>query len=431
MSMNAGTKKKIIGVAVLAAVIIGGSFWTGWRTEQRFRDSIEEMDKLGVQVSLLDYRRGLFSATARTEVLTPTFGTLSFSHSIWHGPLLAFASSASIRSELMLSENLTAQLRAAFGDDPFKGKTPLTVTSTFGLFGGNSFHIVSPKFEAVVEKDQTKLSWGGLDGKITLGSDYSKVKADVVLDGLSVESREIQIQMGRTSFQSDIKKPSGYEILYVGTSNLALDKLSFHATAKESDSIRALTVENFSSKNTTSINKGALDIKIQFGADTLDIDDKPEFSIKKLGLTFLYENIDGKAIEAFSKDSPHTDRQKTIQESLLRKPSFSVKDVSATWPEGVTTGNFRIAYIGDGDIDKFSPADLNADLQISLPTALFHRLLADQFPVQADNLNALIEKGILIEKDGVLTIDASFKDNVLNLNGKQEPLEALRSELGF
>ncbi|MDR2244712.1 MAG: YdgA family protein, partial [Burkholderiales bacterium] len=64
-----GTTKKIIGAVTLIALvfIIGGSYWTGKGAEKTFRAGAAEIAKHGVWIKQIDYRRGLFSATARTE----------------------------------------------------------------------------------------------------------------------------------------------------------------------------------------------------------------------------------------------------------------------------------------------------------------------------------------------------------------------------
>jgi len=448
MGMNAATQKKIIGITVLAAVIfIGGSYWTGQSTEQTFRDGIEEMAGYGVKVSLLDYQRSFFSATARTEWLTTLFDdepvTLTFNHSIWHGPLLAFLSTASVRTELILPEELTGLLRKTFGSDPFKGKPPLTVTTAFGFAGGSSSRIVSPKFEATAKEGKVKQSWDGFDGKITTSSGYSKIKATITLDGLTVGSNEDLFRAGRTTFQSVMKRPDGYELLYVGTSSLTVDKLSFRGVEKDSGSIRAFTAENVYDESSTTINNGALGIEIRIGADTIVMDDQSDSPIKNPRLTFLCENLDARTFEAFSKAMRHQGGQQetlpVLQELLRYQPVFSVKNASANWPEGAMMGNARIAYVGDGNIAKFSLADLGVDLQLSLPVALINRLLAEQTArglaekskQQIAMFNTMIKNGVLVEEDDVLTVDASLKDGVLVLNGTPKPLGVLEGVLDF
>jgi len=444
--MNGGADvltKNIIGVVIFAiTVFIGGSYWAGKSTEQAFRDGIKEMAGYGIDVTLLDYQRGIFSATAHTEWVTTLFGdepvTLSFNHSFRHGPILAFSSAASARSELTLPEELATLLRETFGTDPFKGKPPLTITSTFGLGGGSVSRIISPKTEASGE-NQTKLSWGGLDGEITIGSSYSKIAAKAVMGGLTVSNSEDRLQTGHATFQSEMKRLDGYELLFVGTSSFVLDRLSFHGV--DSDSIRTFTIKNVHGETDTTINNGVLGIKVRVDADTAIMDDTSDFPINKPGLTFLYENIDAQALDAFSKAKRHqNNQQENALMALLRyQPVFSVKDASASWLEGMTTGDIRIAYVGNGNISKFSLADLDVDVQLSLPVALINRLLAEQTArglaekskKQINMFNTMIINGVLVEDDDALTVDATLRDGALSLNGIPKPLGVLEGVLDF
>ncbi|MCL2160711.1 MAG: YdgA family protein [Betaproteobacteria bacterium] len=468
------SKKKIIGAAVLAAVVsIGGTYWASKSTENRFRESMESVEKIadyGIKVTVLDYQRSFFSATARTEwVLKDTREeteeqsgkkplTLTFNHSIKHGPLLAFASAARIHSELVPTAEFTNSLVEAFGSDPFDGKTPLTVVSTFGLAGGSHDRFILPKFDASISpktddsaetddsspKVQTQVSWGGLNGEITTNSSYSKIKTKIELGGLTLaENVQNQpegnlLQMGRASLQADLAKPSGYENFFIGTLNIAMDKLSFRNTDKDTGEIQSFALENVNTETDTSLKKGGMNTKIRFGANMLQMEGKSQFAIDKLGVTLMYENVDANTVEAISglaKNAQDEEQrqqelflvlQKQAEPLLKRKPTFSIKDLNVTTQEGVTKGNLRIAYMGNGDPDQLSPNDLAVDFKFNVPNALLVRLFEDK---ASESISSLVEEGVLIEKDGILSIDASFKKGALTLNGKQESLEALQGLL--
>jgi uncharacterized protein YdgA (DUF945 family) len=453
-------KKKTIAAstALLAVVFVGGSYWTGKSTERTFRDSMEEMANLGIKVTILDYKRGIFSATAHTEWVLPRSkedqAALSFNHSIRHGPLLALASSARIHSELTLSNESTALLIDTFGSNPFGSKTPLTIKTTFGLFGGNHTRIISPKLDAATGEDQTRFSWGGLDGEISLNSDYSKIKAKIVIDGLSVsenvqdQPNQNQLQMGRVTFQTNMKKPREFERLFVGTSKLVLNKLSFRDIDKNTGAINNFVLENVRGETGTAITNGGLDIKVRFDADTLMVGDKSETTINKPEVTLQYENLDAYVLETIARTAQNQEQEQTREATILalqkqmgtllrRKPAFSAS-LKAGLPEGATNGNFRIAYAGDAT-SQFSTNDLALDFQFSLPIAPISRLLEEQASrgaveqakaeKQVASINSLIDKGVLVEKDGFLNVDASLKSGALSLNGRTESLEVWRGLL--
>ncbi|MDR2209004.1 MAG: YdgA family protein [Azoarcus sp.] len=466
---NTGTKKIIgvISVAVLGgAIFVGGSYWAGISAEQQFHDNAKQFSQLGPMLSdqlsaqlgtelkldtkmtVIEYKRGIFGATARTEfVLGPSEGgedsvTVPFNHDIRHGPILSFGSMAHVRSELVLPEKVIADLVEKFGKDPFDGKAPLTVESTFSFLGGGGadVRIISPKVE--FEAEDTRISWGGLDGKITANSDISKFKSDLVMNDLSITktdpdrpSRQEQFQMERLTLKFDTEKPKGFQKLFVGTSSLAAKKLSFQGpdTANE---IRSFVLENAYIKTDTKLKSEEITINSKLGADTytFSTDGKSKTTIDKPEVTFLFENLDASALDKVMQAAQGQDEyalsstvKQHLGDFLKRKPVFAIKNLRAGTPEGVTKGDFSIAYTGNGDPEKLSPTnlavDLEVDLKFSFPADLVSRLGGED---GAAALLVLGSQGILVEKKGILGLEASYKKGVLTLNGKETSLEDLK-----
>ena len=451
ITRNITAKKKVIGAILLVvAVFVGGSYLFGISTEKMFRKNMAEITWHGIKASVTDYRRGIFSATARTEWVLARPGKepliLSFNHHILHGPFLTPPSTANIRSELIPSKELSALLVDTFGSDPFGGKVPLTIELALGWGGRNHIHVVFPKFETPARETKARFSWGGLDGRITVDSNLSKIKARVVLGGLSMTgSDENQIQMDHLAFQTDMKKAGDHAFFFVGTSNFTLNKLSRQGADRKHDASLDVVFEKARGETDTTFKDGALNLKIRLDADSIIMGDRPKTAIDKPGATFLYENIDAGALETFlramlsqnGEEDPLLVLQGQAGALLQRKPAFSIKDVSASGPEGASSGNFRFAYTGDGNLDQFSLADITVDLQFNLPVAPINRLLeeqgsrgyAEEAKKQIETIDAMINKGALIEKDGILSADASLKSGNLSLNGHMESLEILQELL--
>jgi len=437
------TKKKIVAAVVLAlAALIGSSYWVGKSTEKTFRENMEEIARHGGKVTITDYRRGFFGATARTDwvLVGPEEEsiTLSFNHSIRHGPLLTLPATANIRSELMPSESLTALLVDTLGGNPFGSKTPLTIKSTFGWSGAHHAQITLPKFEIPA------LSWGGLNGEITVNADRSILKVKVVMPGLSmIENNENQLQIGRITFQTNMRRAKGYEFVFTGTSHLVLNKFLLLMT-ENTGVTHGFAFENARAEASSTLKNVALNMQIRVSADSVAVGGKSETTIDKPKATFLYENIDPRALETILRVAQNQNEEELLlalaaqAEALLqRKPVLSIKDVSASGPEGATTGNFRIAYTGDGNLDQFSLADVVVNLQFSLPIAPINRLLEEQASQgytektkeYVSMINAMINSGFLTEKDGILSANASLENSALSLNGQPKSLEVLQELL--
>lgn len=455
--MKVGTKEKIVGaIVVTAAVATGSSYWIGSQVEEGFRESVDWAARYGVTVSVVDYQRGFFGATARTDVVLQMASaedpsvteavTVPFIHNIRHGPLRALGVSARIHSEAQLAEEGSAHLNEMFGADPFEGKAPLVAKTVVGLGGRRHSRIVSPKFEAVMNEDQTKVFWDGLNGEIDFDSSLSHKKTNIVVGGLSfMRGDEDIFQTGRITFKSDMTLVKGFERVYTSTKDFVLEKFRFQGKS-DSGAIRNVEFENFRFKGGMAVKDGALNMEIEFDADKMLVEGEAKETADNLKLVFLLENIDAKAYDDILQAV--LDGQEENEEAkmalLQRKPVFSVKEASGRWPEGLATGSFRIAY--DGDAKDPSAVGLSGDLQLVLPRALVLRHLSSQVSVEItdsledgeevnvseettkqvdEQMAAMLEKGIFAEKGDTLVVDAHFRSGELNINGKQQPIERL------
>ncbi|MDR2926049.1 MAG: YdgA family protein [Azoarcus sp.] len=486
--MKTGTAPKIIAAIAIAAVaLMGASYLAGSHIEQEFREDVAWMASHdwavsnNVEINLVDYQRGAFTASARTDLViqvpsqeensaTETL-TVPIIHSIRHGPLLAMMSAARIHSEVQLTEEHIARITAFFTANPFVGKSPLVFDTSLGWGGGIRSRIVSPKFEAVIKEDQTKLSWGGLDAEIAADSSLKWQEMDVVLDGLSlVRNDEDFFQLGRVAFKSDIALAEGFERVFTGTTGIALDKLHFRVKG-ENGAVRGAVFENFRIAGEASVKDGALGTEVKLNADKFIMESDTKEVIDAFKLSLLLENIDAKAYDAILQAvQKNQARQEEEQESgeedqealqavlvvfqeqagalLRRQPAISIKDMSMRWAEGMMTGNLRIAYMGDGNPDTLSEANLFGDLQLTMPRALAIRhmtvdaskRIADTLEDGEENevdvgketteevnreLAALLEKGIFVEKGNILSADAHLRNGTLDINGKPQPFQSL------
>lgn len=486
--MKTGTAPKIIAaIAVATVALTGASYLVGSRVEQEFREDVEWLGSHGwaadnnITINLVDYQRGVFAASARTDLVFQLPSqedssateqvTVPVIHSVRHGPLLAMFSAARIHSEVQLTEEHIARITATFAANPFVGKSPLVFDTSLGWGGGVRSRVVSPEFEAVIKEDQTKLSWGGLDGKITLDSSLSWQEMDVVLDGLSlVRNDDDFFRLGRVAFKSDIALAEGFERVFVGTTGIVLDKLHFRERG-ENGAIRGTAFENFRIAVEASVKDGALGTEVKFDADKFIMENDTKEIIDAFKLTLLLENIDAKAYDAIllamqknqgsqEEQLGGEEDQEAIQQAavavlqeqagalLQRQPALSIKEMNMRWPEGMMTGNLRIAYVGDGNPDNLSESNLSGDLQLTMPRALVIRhMTADTSRRIADTLEdgeenevdvgketteevnkeiaALLEKGIFIEKGNILSAEARLRNGILDINGKPQPLQSL------
>lgn len=422
---------KIAGVSTLVAVVLAlfsATYLAGKQVEQIFREGVDLATENGADVSIVDYQRGLFGATARTDVVfrvpsaeDPTTldpVTVPFIHSIRHGPLatLSLAAAARVHSEAQPVEDNMEQVKEVFGGD----KLPV-LDAVIGWAGGlNLLHVVSPKIETTVK-------------------------------GLT--------------FKNDITLVEGFKRVFTGTASFMLDELQFWEK-KNNGAIRVVQLENFRITVDTSVKDGVMDTgTLKFEVDKIITEGEEKEVVDSLKLAFQLENIDAKAMDVFlqtmleyqeEQDQEQEQEQElspeqTIALFLQRKPVFSIQEASAVWPEGAVAGSFRIAYVGDGNLNasfENNLSSLSSDLKMELPRTLVIRHINSQVSKEIDDaledgeesevnvekekaeqagkqIAMLLEKGIFVEKGKALSVEGRLRNGELNLNGKPQPLEIL------
>jgi uncharacterized protein YdgA (DUF945 family) len=440
--MNVGRKEKTIGALVATAVIlIGGSYWNGIRIEQSFRENVEWASNYGATVSVVDYQRGIFSASARTDwvfqmasgeegAATTVPVTVSVIHSIRHGPLPVLTAAAHIHSEAQLTEDNAEYLNEFFADDPLP-----VLDAVIGWTGGLNLHFVSPKSETTIKN---------------------------------------------ITFKSDATLVEGLKRVYTGTASVMLDR--FHFLGKsDNGAIRSVEIKNLRVTANASVKDGALGTwTVKLDTDKFVVEGEKKEIVDNLKLAFLLKNLDVKVVDALLQDTPDDEesQEQTVMLLLQHKPAFAIEEVRARWPEGMVAGSFRIAYEGDGNLNPNAPlapapaanlsadlyggdgnnlnfntplapiVSLSVDLQMTLPRALVIRHMSSQASEEitdtleggeenevnveketkeqvSKQMATMLNDGVFVEKGDTLSVDAHLRNGELNLNGRPEPLGVL------
>ena len=451
-----------VAVAVAVVVLNISSYWVGSRVEQQFRESMDLLTRYGdehdFKVIVVDYQRSVFSATARTDLVlkmtsqnTPSVAEeviVPIIHNIRHGPVFALAAAARIRSEA--TEEGIAQYRKIFGADSSEDEVLPVFETVVGLTGKKHLHVSSPGLEATFKGIQIREDQG--DGEIR----HPGLVLDIVIDGPSrIEHDEGILLAGRLTFKSSMAPATGFKRVYVGTTDLVLDKIQLQWKG-ENGAVRNLESENFRVSVDASIKDGAMDTEVKFDADKISVEEETKETADSLKLTLLMENFDVSAYDAILQTMDQDDQTAEVLEKqreilLRRKRAFHIKEASGRWPEGVATGSFRIVYEGEAKPDDLSISNLSGlsgDLQLVLPRALVTRHISSQVSRDISDsledgeenevnveketaeevgrkMTDMLEKGIFVEKGDTLAVDARLRDGELHLNGKPQPIQTL------
>ncbi|MDR2207654.1 MAG: YdgA family protein [Azoarcus sp.] len=388
--MKVGAAGKIVGViAVLTVVVYASSYWVGSQIEERFRERVDRASGQGFRISTVDYQRGIFGATARTDVTFQSYSdedssetetvTVPVIHSIRHGPFSALFGAVRIHSEVQLSQLKEDSIEQL--DEFFDGAPPSfpELDTVIGWTGGLSLQITLPKAEKF---------------RFRRMSDNGVV-------------RNIELENVRATVDVSMKD----DLLDTGVVKFDAGKIAMEGGMKE-------TIENLS-----------LTVQLE-NIDIFQVLDNPWQAIM---------DIIG-------------EQGQTAAPWLQRKPAITIKDARGRWPEGMVTGSFRIAYVGDGNPNPDPDAQLRnitGDLKMELPRALAIRHMSlqvseaiadDTLEEGEDNdvdieqetkkqvdkqMDGMLKDGIFVEKGDTLSVDAHLQNGNLHLNGKDQPVEKL------
>jgi hypothetical protein len=383
--MKVGKTGKIVSaVAVVAAVVCGSSYWVGSQIEQEFRENVDGASRPGVTVNVVDYQRSIFRATARTDL-------------VFQIPSDEVSSGTEPVTVPVIHSISHGPLSALPAAARIHSEVQLTQLTADDIAQLNEIFDGDPFFPVL----NTAISWtGGVRCQLAL----SKV-----------------------------------------------DKLRFQRRS-DSGAVHGIELENVRATVDASIKNGVLGKgEVKFDADRIVMERETKEAIDSPSLTLLLENIELRIFsdpwQAIVDILGEQEQATTTASWLQRKPAFAIKDMHARWPEGMATGSFRIAYVGDAG-SAASLGSISGDLKMVIPRALAIRHMSAQVAEEiADSLEggeenevnieketkeqvdkqmaAMLKDGIFVEKGDALSVDARLRDGELNLNGEVRPVELL------
>lgn len=444
----------VIGVAALA--LVGGSYVIGGHIESGFKDNVAAMNSGGLQVRIIDYRRGLFGAEARTMwTLNDGDEPLDFSvtHRIDHGPLPA-GKAAQIRSELVVPEALADTFGSAL-----QGRAPLGVLTLAGWRGELQHRISSPDYKGKVG-DDLDLVWGGISGEFTVSADGSHASGSIEAPGLDVRDQDgSALVIERVALTVDSVRPQPYRF-WIGPSSMSVARASFRAGGQALFELDTLQIGS-----QAALDGDVVNMSVDFGVAKAAGGGE---AVEELSVSLALERIDAGALDAIARIAELAGKEpggieaqqarlmtgllEQLPVLLTRAPAIEVKRMGARLAEGPAEFGARIAYTGKGEAGAFDPvSDLTGNLRLSLPRGLLARLVElnerqtirdylDEMEIDAEEqevedavraavterLAGMTGGGLMQEKDGLLTTALVYKAGAFEVNGR--PLQP--GELG-
>lgn len=432
-------KIAVAAFAIAACAAVAVPYVIGLRVESAFRDAIAAAPAhYPYPVTLVHYRRGLFSADAVTrhditlgpDAEHPEFEAarvvaVTLRHTISHGPRLDGLRLARIVNTLRLDEQTAAQAAVLFD-----GAEPLTVVVDAGLGGALHGTLTSPPIGAAGEA--SGLSWAGLQGRFRI--DGRRFAGQ--LDGSGLRAGELAV--GAIAMRADLVARDGG--LWIGHFDTRLDTLAIEGPGA------AVRLSQLSIASDTGEADGRLRSDNRMEIDALRFD---ALQIDQAELRFAIEGIDAAALSmlsaALNRHAAATGRgedglaeRAAIAPALATvaagQPKAVLDTLSFRMPEGAFKASGAVQYVGDDDLADFAPlSDVVASLDAEASMALLERMLADyasrpgpgepapDAAAAAARAKALLD-GLIAQ--GVVSVDAGigrsavrFDHGMLSVNG--------------
>ena len=440
----------------LFVILTGLSYVIGRYAEYKFHALLAAWSNDRIRFSVTEYHRGVFMATARTEVsflsqnedVPQALRSVLLEHQIFPGPLMSLAF-IHVKTHVVWADNLTMTMLALAQELP-DNWIPFRVDSRIGWLGGQTHHIVSEKGE--ITDAFGKFLWGGANGVVEIGSRGASGKVRLDLGGFSlIFSENDRSQMERFKLNLDWKNASDDDARMLVRWALSLDAYS-SKTADETGQISGIDVSQLSNSGQADVKGGTfnLDKRLAIGRVFTTGEDGDE-TIHDARLSLVAKNLDVRVLDillpSWGTSTDATDDERVAHDdiSALSKRSsvLSIRDASGQWSEGPVRGSLHLNYLGGANLAEGNLFDnIDFDLKLQLPRALLARVLGQSSsdddemsgqegdglvrpvilppdPRQIERrIDNLVARGLLIDNNNSLSIDAQYKARELNVNGR-------------
>lgn len=418
---------------LLAAV----SFWLGIKGEEHLARTVAELNgHAGIELQLLEYRRGWFSSQALTELrlALPAAGPLTISHRIWHGPLPLASRPlgsgdrfkpllAAIDSRLVAADSLPSpgQMEAAPAPvNEFHASTTITMGGRAETF----FRLEPDHQDWQAGARQFNMHWRQLEGHLLFPANLHSMRGELRSPGLALRPAD------QGSEPTNLLEIRGFSLLF--------------NYRREDDGAGGGTLAGSQHLVLTRINTGGSEhgpLKVEIAWRNLD----QRASGELLGVAPWWPQLLG---GGGGREIPPPVAQ-TLVEALPRllgkSPVLEIADLRLETPHGPAEGRLRLAYQGKDEARLFHPIMLISGLRLEAearaPEALPGTMFADYQqwrqtepganPDLMDRerapLAGLRRRGYLPPPDGsdLVSFSLRYQEGELEINDRPAPIQAL------
>ena len=452
-------KKVISTAAVIALLYVATSWYIGGKAQDRYTDITQQLrnSSLGqvLQISELEYDRGLFSSQYRIEAqispelfanlgVDPVDGgaqqwILVESGTVSHGPLL-FANGFDlgwvfVRPNYQLEGGEFDQLNAILAK--------LNIGLLVNLSGEmNGFMVLDEYLLQLPPTEQLPtgalMVMAGFDLQFSGESDFSRIESNFKLAKFSVFSEgsgKFEIDGINGSDKSTLLSgdPASLNAIYLSDSELTIASIMFEENGVEQMAIHNMVLD------VSATQPDDLEIEMGIAAENIT---SPMMEITQPTLRLKLEGVSLEALEAYqslnqqnlqailsgAQPDPaliQVQMMQVLGKFLQGKPTFTLETLSLGLPMGQVDASAEVQYIGDGmPVPGLLMAQIAARGQLSAPRVLVESQGDPQM------IDALIQNGMINQNGGNLEAKFEIVDGVATVNGVPIPLFGAMPEEG-
>ncbi len=449
--MNKGLGIAVAGFGV-AAVALTTPYFLGSHAEKVIHqpDGFGHLPA-GVSARSVEYRRGWFGADAVTEV---TFDltdqepvTFQLNHHIEHGPFSTGGNLYTVDTKLQLHADTPPDVLALWADG-----VPAQAHTTVDLKGAAHAAIrISP---AARSENGGGFEWRGATADIRTSADGNHAVFTLASEGFSGHKPDGQVEIGSISADFDMQRVG---LLWSGGGTFSIAEIAGSGKTADGDT-KTVQLTGFEVRTASEIENGLVN-----GSVTYRVADVEAAGDNYSGeITVAMQNLDTAVLEAIQAEQERLaaselsleERQMVLggffmeqfPKLLVRHPKLVVRDLRIDTPEGQVGGTLEVQYVKDEPVLAPVPAllgalEASADLRIPVALALAlprpsvarqvaayaeasqEELSEEEFEQRVDNVvrqqvNSMIQAGFLQADGDLLTVNATLKDMVLMVNGR-------------
>lgn len=466
----------IIVICIILLAVLVPPYWFGMKAEEEYNKIIENVSKYeNLEIVSKSYKRGWLSSSSKATYLIKDADVESLQiieqDTIYHGPIpIGLISKGKFMLKPVMAVIETkAEIHTNSEEDysELVNTLPaLEADTTLSLKGYGTTEVSMPSVEQKLEDGKT-LKWTGLDGLINFTPELYSVSSVLNSGELQIEDDTFLLKIAGLNIESNLDYPASNYKNPLGNIDIKIDE--FSSEGKDGDESNKVTLTNLELAGSTDQKGNLLNHTHSLGFESLIVG----------GNSYgpgIYElqirNIDKKAFEEIqtaleqsrqfegsaATEMLSAELMKVLPTLFKNAPSIEITKLSINTGEGEINGHAVISVSGDS-IDNpelaanpiFLLAALSAEVKLSVSKPLMDNLLKDykieeitdeknanneEMPSDKElqqlgneraqkEIQAMLDQGVLVIKDGSYEIEAIYGLGQIKVNGQSLDLSSL------